>query len=209
MKRTTLSMVLVMLSTLLFAQEKNSSIKKIYLEIGTGPSNHNGAMAQLGATVVFKNNWTASLSFYNFDMDPKGLPSDYEAGYLEAWIVQLPDVWPSIQMNLVNFTGGKIFQLGRKTWITTEAGISIVSGEKMTFTPQAVTTSGLYTCSNYSSDKQSQSGIGGIVKADFNWAFTPYLGLGVGAFAAVNAVQSPVGAQIKLIVGWLNTKRKK
>jgi len=107
--------------------------------------------------------------------------------------------------NFINtFTG-----LGRKTWITTEAGLSIVSGEKMSFTSKPVVNDILYVSSNYSTHKESQSAVGGILKADFNWVFTPYLGLGVGAFAAVNSIQSPVGGEIKLIAGWLNTKGKK
>lgn len=208
-KLTMLAALLLMSSTLLLAQEKNGAIKKIYLEGGVGPTNHNGAMAQLGAKAIFKTNWTAALSYYNMDIDPKNLPSNYESGYTILLFFPLPDPWPSINMNMVNFTGGKLFQLGRKTWITTEAGLSIVSGEKMSFTPKPVVNDILYISSNYSTHKESQSAVGGILKADFNWAFTPYVGLGVGAFAAMNSIQSPVGGEIKLIVGWLNTKGRK
>jgi len=209
MKRTTLSAMILLASTVLLAQEKNSSIKKIYFEAGTGPSNHNGAMVQLGAKAVLKSNWTFGLSYYNFNIDPKNLPSDYEQGYTIAIFFPIPDEWPSITMNLVNFTGGKFFQLGRKTWIITEAGLSVASGDKMTFTSQQIINDFLHYSSNYSTQRESQTTVGGLLKADFNWAFTPYVGLGVGAFAAVNSIQSPIGAEIKLIVGWLNTKRNK
>lgn len=51
--------------------------------------------------------------------------------------------------------------------------------------------------------------IGAMLKADFNWAFTPYVGLGAGAFVNISSIQNPIGGQVKLIVGWLNTKKKK
>jgi len=62
--------------------------------------------------------------------------------------------------------------------------------------------------SNYSTQKTSQTTVGGMLRTNFNWAFSPYVGLSVGGFANLNSIQSPVGVEFKLIAGWLNTKKK-
>jgi hypothetical protein len=205
MKYSILLALLFATSTIVFAQNDEQTLRKFYGEIGSGPSTDNGAFFEVGVTALFKKNWTASLSYQNFEMNPKNLPSDYERGYLLVF----PDVMPAVNMSSINLTMGKYFSLGRKTWITTEAGLAFVQGDKMTFTPQEVEFDGLYVSSNYAYSTESASGAGGIIKADFNWAIVPYLGLGVGAFANVNSVQSTVGLQFKLITGWLNTKKPK
>jgi hypothetical protein len=103
---------------------------------------------------------------------------------------------------------GKYFETGRKTWFTTEAGLSIVSGQELKFTSQPIETGFLYWSSNYSVQKENKTTIGGVLKADFNWAFLPFAGLGAGVYANFNSIQSPVGFEIKLLIGKMNTKRK-
>ncbi|MEO7394612.1 MAG: hypothetical protein ABIU11_06680, partial [Chitinophagaceae bacterium] len=100
------------------------------------------------------------------------------------------------------------FQAGQKLWFTTEAGLSIVNGEKMSFTRQPETSDRyFYSSSNFSIKKETKTTIGGMLKADFNWAVLPYLGLGAGVFANFNSIQSPLGFQFKIIIGWLNSKK--
>ena len=141
-------------------------------------------------------------------MNPKNLPSDYEPGYTLILFFPIPDAMPSVRMSALNFTGGKLFPLGRKTWFTAEAGLSIVSGETFQFTLQPTVGDWAYISSNYSAQKKPHTTVGGMIKTDFNWAFTPYVGLSIGGFANMNSIQSPVGVEFKLIAGWLNTKRK-
>ncbi len=191
----------------LFAQTNSSPFKKFYVDFGGGAANHKGAFAELGATAVLKSNWMASVSYYSVDINPKNLPSNYEPGYTIIIIIPVPDAMPSVDMKMINFTGGRFFQLGRKTWITTEAGISIVSGKTYHFTPQPVESDWFYWSSNYSSTTKSQTTVGGMIRADITWAFTPFLGMSLGGFANANSIQSPVGAEIKLVAGWLNTKK--
>jgi hypothetical protein len=42
---------------------------------------------------------------------------------------------------------------------------------------------------------------------DFNRAFCPFAGIGLTAFANFSSIQSPVGIQGKLIIGWMNRKK--
>jgi hypothetical protein len=192
----------------LTAQNKPSSLTKFYIDGGGGVASHNGVFAELGATAILKKNWLASVSYYYLDMNPKNLPSNYEQGYTIIVLFPIPDAMPSVAMRVFNFTGGKIFPLGRKTWFTAEAGVSIVSGETFQFTPQPIEEDFSYVSSNYSTQKKSQTTVGGVLRTDFNWAFTPYVGLSIGGFANMNSIQSPVGLEVKLIAGWLNTKKK-
>ncbi len=50
--------------------------------------------------------------------------------------------------------------------------------------------------------------MGAMLKADVNWAFASFAGLGAGVFANFNSIQSLVGFQIKLIVGKMNRDKK-
>jgi len=177
------------------------------LQVGGGPASQDGTVSDFGIQAVLKNNWTATVSYQSIEMNPKGLPADYKQGYTFL-LFTFYDEFPTNNMNLFSFTAGKFFETGRKTWFTTEAGFSIVNGEKMNFTPQPIVQDFLYSSSNYSVRKEDKTTIGAMLKADFNWAFLPFLGLGAGAFANLNSIQSPVGFQLKLICGWMNRKSK-
>lgn len=190
-----------------FTQSDLTHLPKYYLEIGTGPSTHNGAFYTLGGTALYKNRWLTSLGYQHFDMSPKNLPDDYEQGYTMALIIPLPDEMPSMNMKSIYLTAGRYFPLGRKTWITTEAGLAVTNGETFTFMARPVEQGSFYKTSNYVTTHETKTGAGGIIKGDFTWAFVPYVGLGVGAFANMNSLQSTVGFEIKLIAGWLNSKK--
>jgi hypothetical protein len=192
----------------LSAQNQSTGVTKFYIDGGGGAANHNGAFAELGATAVLKNNWLASVSYYHVDMNPKNLPSDYEPGYTLILFFPIPDAMPSVRMSTLNFTGGKLFPLGRKTWFTAEAGLSVVSGETFQFTSQPTVGDWTYISSNYSEQKKQHTTVGAMLRTNFNWAFTPFVGLSIGGFVNMNSIQSPVGVEFKLVAGWLNTKKK-
>ena len=47
-----------------------------------------------------------------------------------------------------------------------------------------------------------------MMKTDINWAFSSFMGLGVGAFANINSIQSPMGFHVKLLVGNIGREKK-
>ena len=206
MKKVILLLLLFAFATASFSQTKETSVKKIYLQAATGISNHSGFFYEAGIQAMLKNNWVTTFSFHGIEMNPKNLPSDYEQGYVYL-IFPFYDQFPVTKMNLFSFTAGKFFETGRKIWFTTEAGFSIVFGETMSFSKQPVVWEGLHKSSNYSVKKENKTTIGGMLKADFNWAILRFLGLGAGVFANFNSLQSPVGFHVKLMVGKLNLKR--
>ena len=207
MLTTSILLLLCLVCSVTFSQAKEKPIKKIYLQVAAGLSNHSGAFYEAGIQAVLKNNWVTTFSYHGIEMNPKNLPSDYERGYVYL-IFPFYDEFPVTKMDLFSFTAGKFFEAGRKIWFTTEAGFSIVNGEMVNFSKQPVAWDGIYKSSNYSVKKEKKTTIGGMLKADFNWAVLPYVGLGAGIFANFNSIQSPVGGQIKLIIGWLNSKKK-
>jgi len=201
--------LLLTLATVSFCQQtggqaKQSGFRKIYFQAGTGFASSNGVSVNLGVQAVLKNNWVATISYQSIEMDAKNTPADYEP----ALNFLFPDPMPANDMKAFNFTVGKYFETGRKTWFTTEAGLSIVSGQELKFAKQPIETGFLYWSSNYAVQKENKSTIGGVLKADFNWAFLPFAGLGAGVYANFNSIQSPVGFEIKLLLGKMNTKRK-
>ena len=201
--------LLLILATVSFCQQtdgqaKQSGLRKIYFQAGTGINSPNGVSFNLGVQAVLKNNWVGTISYQRIEMNAKNLPADYER---ELDFIILYPV-PTNDMNVFNFTMGKYFETGRKTWFTTEAGLSVVSGQELKFTSQPIEWDFLHSSSNYSVQKENKTTIGGVLKADFNWAFLPFAGLGAGVFANFNSIQSPVGFEIKLLIGKMNTKRK-
>ena len=112
-------------------------------------------------------------------------------------------------MNVFNFTLGKYVETGRKTWITAEGGLSFVSGHKFTFASQPVVTEILYVSSNYSYQKENKTGVGLLLKSDFNWAILPFAGIGTSIYADLNSLQSPLGFEIKFICGNLRKHKTK
>ena len=189
-------------------EAKQKSIKKFYLQLGTAATGSNGTTIDIGVQAIIKNKWTAAISYQLIQIDPKNLPGNYERGVTYLLFFPVYDDMPSNDMGVFSLTLGKYFKAGRKTWFTTEAGLSHVSGQKMKFTSQPVITELFYVPSNYSFQKDDKTGFGGMLKADFNWAFLPYVGFGAGAFANLNSVQSAVGFEVKFLFGHLNTKRK-
>ena len=66
-------------------------------------------------------------------MEPKNLPGDYDPGYIVILFIPVPNKTPSTDLKVLSFTAGKYYKTGRKTWVTTEAGLSLVSGKQMKF----------------------------------------------------------------------------
>ncbi|HKO81938.1 MAG TPA: hypothetical protein VJU78_16140, partial [Chitinophagaceae bacterium] len=108
-------------------------------------------------------------------------------------------------MSLISLTAGKSFSLGKNFWATTEGGLSHVKGEKVNFERTQPVSGNIIiaasTTSNYNSTKENKSTIGAMLQADINWAFASFMGLGAGVYANVNAVQSPLGLNVKLLLG--------
>lgn len=198
------------------AQKKESAIKKIYLQLGGGGNTIDGGNGEIGLQTIFNNKWIATLSYHSLTMEPKNLPSDYKpgTGTVLFFIPYTDDV--VVDMELFSLTAGKYFQTGKKSWITTEAGLSYVKGQTASFQPTTATTMDSWallfgvtgTTSNYNSTIEDRSCIGAMIRADYNWAFSRYFGLGTGVFANFNSIQSPIGFNLKLTMGLMRPKAK-
>lgn len=209
MKKVFVFTLLFVVAITSFGQKKDTIVNKIYLQFAGGGSSHHGSFVEMGIQANFKNNWLGTFSIHNIKLTPNNIPSDYEPGVTFIFFLQFEDAMPKTSMKLYSFTAGKLFEAGRKVWFTTEAGFSIVSKEKLIFTKQSGTNIDfVYYASNYAINRENVSAVGGMIKADANWAFCSFAGLGAGVFANVNSIQSQIGAQVKLTVGWMNRKKK-
>ena len=199
------------LAFIITATGQTKTMNKFFLQAGAGGGTHEAASYDLGIQTIFKNKWSATLSYHEFDMDPKNLPSDYEPE--TGYILFIPFTYTvQANMKIVSLTAGRYFKMGRNTWATTEAGLSYVSGEKVSFQHSEVTSSFLIIAasnsSNYTSTKENKSAVGFMMQTDINWAFSSFMGLGAGVFANVNSIQSPIGFHLKLLVGNMGREKK-
>lgn len=199
-------LLLILLSSSTFAQKGSSPFKKIYLQGGFGGASRNGLSAELNIQAVIKNKWVASIAYQNIEATPKNLPGDYEG---DVFIFFPIDLTPNTNLNLFSITAGKYFSTGKRTWITTEGGITFGNGEKMTFThtdPQFFII-GKTSNYDYTTEKKNLAGV--MLRADFNWAFASFMGLGANVYVNINSIQSPVGFNLKLLVGKMGIAKNK
>jgi hypothetical protein len=199
------------LSFITTATGQSKTMSKFYLQGGVGGATHQGSSYDLSMQAIIKNKWSATLSYQELSMTPKNLPADYQAE--TGYVFFIPYSYTTdTKMSLPSLTAGRYFKLGRNTWATTEAGLSYVSGEKVRFQHSQVTSSNLIiaasTSSNYTSTKENKSGIGFMMRTDVNWAFSSFMGLGAGFFANINSIQSPVGFNVKLLVGGMGREKR-
>src|SRR5215204_6053885 len=179
------------LAFITMATGQTKTMSKFYFQGGAGVGTHESGFYDLGIQAIFKNKWSATLSYQELSMSPKNKPADYqgETGYA-LFIFYSDEV--TAAMNLINLTAGRYFKLGRNTWATTEAGLSYVSGEKVSFQHSQVTSTNLIlfasTSSNYTTTKENKSSVGFMMKSDINWAFSSFMGLGAGVFANINSI---------------------
>lgn len=199
------------LAFIITASGQTKTMSKFYFQAGAGGGTHENVYYDLGIQAITKNKWSATLSYQELSMTPKNLPADYqgETGYV---LISFYTDNVSAIMSLLSLTAGRYFKLGKNTWATTEAGLSYVNGEKVSFQHSQVTSTNLIffasTSSNYTTTKENKSTVGFMMKTDVNWAFSSFMGLGAGVFANVNSIQSPIGFHIKLLVGNMGREKK-
>jgi len=191
--------------------QNNKPLSKLYLEGGAGGGNYKSTTADLGMKMIIKDKWSMNLSYKYLEMDPKNLPSDYkpETGY----VFFIPYTYSvTSDMQIVSLTAGKYFNLGRNIWSTTEGGLSYVKGEKIGFQKVQQTSTNILIAesnsSNYSTIKENKSSVGFMMQADINWAFASFMGIGAGVYANLNSIQSPIGFNVKLLVGKMGREKK-
>jgi hypothetical protein len=213
-QETSLLIFTCVLCTVVYGQAKPTVLSKIYFQGAVGASSRNGMASEIGIQAVLKNNWITTVSYNGIDMRPKNLPGDFDPGATIILFIPIEGKTPSVDMKLLSLTVGKYYKGGRNTWYTTEAGLSLVNGKEISFSKNTGDPSTWYFLfvgdmpSNYTFSEQKKTTMGAMLKADFNWAFSSFAGLGLGAFANFNSIQSPVGFQCKLIIGKMNREKK-
>ena len=202
---------ILFLALVIISNAQTKPITKFYVHAGAGWGTYESGLFDLGAQAIIKNKWSATLSYQGLTMRPKNRPADYqpETGYV-FFIPYTYEVEAS--MTITSLTAGRYFKFRKNTWATTEGGLSYVSGEKVSFEPTKVTSGNIIiaasTSSNYQTTKETKSTVGVAARADLNWSFASFMGLGCGVFANINSIQSPVGFQVKLIVGYMGREKK-
>lgn len=209
MKHSPFCCLFLFVGLLAFGQEKSTSVEKFYGEFGGGTTNRDGALGALGLRAVLSNNWTFGVSYLNTNMDPKNLPADYRPGVFLLLFIPISEGNPSVDMNMFSVTAGKYFPAGKRVWFTADAGLSLVTGKEFQFRRNTDAGGLLDFPSNYIYTEERRISVGGLLKAEANWAFLNFLGLSAGVFTNINGIQSPVGATLKLIVGKMSVKRAK
>lgn len=194
------------------AQTNKNLLTKFYLQGAAGGSSRSGSNTELSLQGVVHNKWSFTLSSHDLIMEPKNLPSDYQPGTGVIFFVFPYTDHVDVNMKLFSFTAGKFFKLGKNSWFTTEAGFSVVNGEKASFQKTTSQDMGFIffwgTTSNYQTAIEKKTTVGAMLRADFTWAFCRFIGMGAGAFTNFNSIQSPIGFNMKLTMGAMGRQKK-
>jgi hypothetical protein len=207
------SFVMLLCASLLHVTGQTSThLSKIYLAGGIGASTYKGINSDVSLKAIFKNKWSMTLSVNGTqEMIPKNEPSDYQAE--TGYALFIPYTYEeTVDMSFVSLTAGRYFSLGRNIWATAEGGLSYVKGEEVNYERTQQVSSNILiaasTSSNYKTTKENKSTVGAMLQGDINWAFASFMGLGAGVYANINSIQSPIGVQLKLIIGKMGRLKK-
>ena len=202
--------------------QQDKTIAKFYVQGALGGGTFGHLYSDVTLQAILKNKWSLSLGYQTLEeMKPNNIPSDYIPKTGSGEFLFFPYSYTgsvdNVNMKLLSLTGGRYFKLGRNTWATTEAGFSYVKGQKMKFSSIPITSGSTnyilgwedYTTSNYETTVQNKSTIGLMAKADVNWAFASFMGIGCGVYGNLNSIQSPVGFHVKLMVGLMGREKRR
>jgi hypothetical protein len=207
----------------LSSQAQKLKLNKAYLQIGT---------EALEVKTVFNKKWSITASTAGFINENK-LPSDYigtlheSMGAIDAILYLLSlgtyqtssQVYaatpPALDARFSHIAFGRSFQLNRSFSFTLDAGLGLSTAQQYVFskTPQANKIHNPYYeySDNYDITTKKISSVGGIVRCGVDWTFCSFAGIGVDAFYNANGggISSHKGANLKLLVGWMNRGPKK
>jgi hypothetical protein len=221
-KNLLICVTLFLVSSMSVTAQQEKTITKFYLQGATGGGTYNNIYSDVSLQAILKNKWSLSLSYQTLEeMKPNNIPSDYIPKTGRGEFLFIPYSYTgsvdNVNMKLVSLTGGRYFKLGRNTWATTEAGLSYVNGQKIKFNSVPIRSGSTnyilgwedYTTSNYETTVEHKNTIGLMAKADVNWAFASFMGIGCGVYGNLNSIQSPVGFHVKLMVGLMGREKNK
>ena len=97
----------ILLCSLSYSQATGNALTKIYLQGAVGGASSSGFVSELSVQGVIKNNWVATLSYHNLDMEPKNTPDDFDPGMAIVFFIPIPGETPNVDMNLISLTMGK------------------------------------------------------------------------------------------------------
>lgn len=187
--------------------QKDVFIKKAFIELNAGFAGKNGNCNGYGLQLVLPKNWMIGATRHTATMDLKNVPADYSRQSYNLFFsgfTQLPP--PNQQITSTTVTVGKLFELQRSVFASAQAGVDFTSGNEYTFTKEPFSAG--FQSSNYRADGERKKTTGGVIRADIIWAFTPICGLGFGGFGNFNSIQSYVGFEGKIVIGWMNRPKK-
>ncbi len=205
-----IAILLLICSNKVYCQKQTGFLKKLYVEFGAGIAGKGGSCSSWGVEAAFKNKIIVNFSKYNLTMKDKHLPANYTSSYsapYSFWGINIPASYgapPDVERNIYSLIAGKTILEEKKSWLSLQTGLSVVSGEKFNYTHTTPTTD-IYgsTSSNYVVDREKKTVIGGVLKLEAKWAIARFVGVGFEAFGNINSLQSFAGIQVKLIAGKL------
>lgn len=210
--RMTALFVFVLMVSLELKGQEETFIKRAFIEGSIGGTTRKGHSSKYGMQVVFRKDWIGSITRQETIMQLKNLPKDYSPGSGFFIFVPTGDETPRQELTSTDVTAGKMFEVSRSFFGSVQAGIAFTSGNSYTFTRQPVVTENLLLgyseSSNYKTAVEKKDATGGVIKADLVWAFSSFAGVGLGAVANFNSVQSFAGFELKLVLGWMNRRSK-
>jgi hypothetical protein len=220
-KNLLICLTLFLISYMSATAQQEKTITKFYLQGAIGGGTFNHIYSDVSLQAILKNKWSLSLAYQTLeDMKPNNIPNDYIPASGKGQFLFIPYSYTgsvdNVNMKLVSLTGGRYFKLGRNTWATTEAGLSYVKGQKTKFNSIPISSGSTnyllgwedYTTSNYETTVENKNTIGLMAKADVNWAFASFMGIGCGVYGNLNSIQSPVGFHVKLMVGMMGREKR-
>jgi hypothetical protein len=87
MKKYILLLFLSVSSICAFSQREDRLIRKLYVQLAGGSTNHDGSSREVGLQAILKKNWMVTASRHDMEIEPKNVPADYQPGFLLPFVI--------------------------------------------------------------------------------------------------------------------------
>lgn len=198
------------------AQKKNEALKALYFNLPFRLGKTEYRYQAYGIQSAWKNGLMFGIDRENYKNTPDNFPKDFDPGTVTILGLPMNVALPEATTRYTTFTTGYRKPLSRNTWITAEAGPSLVKKDMYSFRkkdPNAGSTTDPWvdafgqlfgisgTPSNYSSEKTTVKQLGGSFRSSLQWAFTNYSALQLGVHGNFTRNESRFGAYFSLAIG--------
>lgn len=206
------------------AQQKNTALKALYFNLPFKLGKTEYRYQAYGLHSVWGKGLVVGIDRERYRNTPGNLPADYSVGTITLLNIPVTSQLPQAETRYTSITAGYRKALSRNTWLTVEAGPSLIKKEYYQFTKSTPSSGTIYdpwttffndlfgitaTNANYTYEKTTRNQTGATFRSSFQWAFTNFSAIHLGVHGNFTGKESRFGAYFSIAIGLQGTGPRK